>query len=107
MGASEYFGCSLLNQQTMSKAEEFLDREYFSLIGDCKRELPYIISAMQEYADQEVERYKRENTFDEWCKKYVKPQGENVYLYNKTAYSLHELIAIFNKIKPTNDETNN
>ena len=59
---------------------------------------------IQEYADKEVERYKQENTFDEWCRKYVKPQGENVYLYNKTAYSLHELILIFKQIKPTNDE---
>ncbi len=43
------------------RAEEFLEEDYFHLTLDCKRELPYIVSAMQEYADQEVERYKQEN----------------------------------------------
>ena len=41
-------------------AEEFIDKEYFHLTYDCKRELPDIINAMQEYADQQVEKYKQQ-----------------------------------------------
>ena len=44
----------------MSEAEKFLDKHHFHLTIDCKRELPYIIMAMQEYADQEVEKCKQE-----------------------------------------------
>jgi len=69
-----------------------------------KSEGYYTTSYIQWLEDRLSKNNNRENTFDEWCKKYVKPQGENVYLYNKTAYSLHELIAIFKKLKPTNDE---
>ena len=106
MGASDSFGCSLLNQQTMSDAEQFLQQIGFDnshlpeIFNDDDKSFYTIGELIQAYADQEVETYKRENTFDEWCKKYAKPQGENVYLYNKTAYSLHELILIFKQQKP-------
>ena len=42
------------------RAEEFLEEDYFNLTLDCKRELYYIVMAMQEYADQEVEKCKQE-----------------------------------------------
>ena len=60
------------NQQTMSEAEKFLEDDYFHLTLDCKRELYYIVMAMQEYADQEVERYKQE----EWKQHKIKPTND-------------------------------
>tara|TARA_R110002020_G_scaffold454902_1_gene670887 strand:- start:574 stop:738 length:165 start_codon:yes stop_codon:yes gene_type:complete len=44
------------------RAKEFLEEDYFHLTINCSPiEIPYIIMALQEYADQEVERYKREH----------------------------------------------
>ena len=65
------------------RAEEFLEEDYFNLILDCKRELPYIVSAMQEYAEQEVENFVasldtklyikiRGSQSDAECRRYLK-----------------------------------
>jgi len=45
---------------------------------------------------------KKELTFDDWCEKYVSVQGENIYLYKKTSYSLFELMMVYMKIKEMN-----
>lgn len=82
----------------------YLDRE--CLNKPEKKELDNFVNELKEainYTHCCTELKDKETlTFDDWCEKYVSVQGENIYLYNKTSYSLFKLMMVYKKIKELN-----
>ena len=81
------------------------DLEYYRL--NCEENYLNTPMSVLRYISElkkEVDRVKQINilSFDDWCLKYVKAQGEDIYLYNSTAYSLNQLMFVYKKIKELN-----